>query len=81
MLPEPSDNSKSSLLLPQVQASNRLTPDKSTPTLGNKHLRHQLLRSSDATTIHLVPTDYVRETSSRTSSVMDSKSKTLRKPT
>jgi hypothetical protein len=33
MLPEPSDDNKSSLLLPQAQANNRLTPDKSTPTL------------------------------------------------
>jgi hypothetical protein len=40
MLPKPSDDNKSSLLQPQVQATNRLTPDKSTPTLGNKHLRH-----------------------------------------
>jgi hypothetical protein len=32
MLPESSDNNKSSLLLPQVQATNRLTPDKSMPT-------------------------------------------------
>jgi hypothetical protein len=42
MLPDPSDDNKSLLLLPQVQATNRLTPDKSTPTSGNKHLRHQL---------------------------------------
>jgi hypothetical protein len=40
MLPEPSGDNKSSLLLPQVQANHRLTPDKSTPTSGNKHLRH-----------------------------------------
>jgi hypothetical protein len=52
MLPEPSDDNKSSLLLFQLQANNRLTPDKSTPMPGNKHLRHQLLRSSNATTIH-----------------------------
>jgi hypothetical protein len=38
MLPEPSDDNKSSLLLPQVQANNWLTPDKSMPTPGNKHL-------------------------------------------
>jgi hypothetical protein len=81
MLPEPSDDNKSSLLLFQLQANNRLTPDKSTPMPGNKHLRHQLLRSSNATTIHLVPTDCVRETSSGTSSAMDSKSTTRRKPT
>jgi hypothetical protein len=64
-----------------VQATNRITPDKSTPTLGNKHLRHQLLRSSDAMMIHLVPTDYVHETSSGTLSAVDSKSTTRRKPT
>jgi hypothetical protein len=32
------------------------------PTPRNKHLWHQRPHSSDATTIHLVPTDYVRET-------------------
>jgi hypothetical protein len=42
MLPELFDDNKSSLLLPQVQANNRLTPVKSTPTSGDKHLRHQL---------------------------------------
>jgi hypothetical protein len=43
------------------------------PTSGNKHLRHQLPHGSDAKMIHLAPTDCVRETSSGTSSVMDSK--------
>jgi hypothetical protein len=81
MLPESSDDNKSSLLLPQVQATNRLTPDKSMPTPGNKHLRHQLLCSSDAMMIHLMPTDCVRETSSGTLSAMDSKSTTRHKPT
>jgi hypothetical protein len=81
MLPEPSDDNKSSLLLPQVQATNRLTPDKSMPTPGNKHLRHQLLCSSDAMMIHLVPTDCVREISSGTSSATNSKSTTHHKPT
>jgi hypothetical protein len=81
MLPEPSGNNKSSLLLPQVQATNRLTLDKSTPTSGNKHSRHQLLQSSNAMMIRLVPTDYVRETSSGTTSAMDLKSTTRRKPT
>jgi hypothetical protein len=81
MLLEPSGDNKSSLLLPQVQATNRLMPDKSLPMPGNKHLRHQLLRSSDGMMIHLVPTDCVRETSSGTSSVMDSKSTTHHKPT
>jgi hypothetical protein len=81
MLSESSGDNKSSLLLSQVQATNRLTPDKSTPTPGNKYLRHQLLRSSDAMMIHLVPTDCVRETSSGTSSATDSKATTRRKPT
>jgi hypothetical protein len=40
MLPELFDDNKRSLLLPQVQANNRLTPVKSTPTSGNKLLRH-----------------------------------------
>jgi hypothetical protein len=65
----------------QVQATNRLMPDKSPPMPGNKHLRHQLLLSSDGMMIHHVPTDCVRETSSGTSSVMDSKSTTHHKPT
>jgi hypothetical protein len=82
MLPEPSDDSKGSLLLlPQVQANNRLTPDKSTPTSGNKNLRHQLPHSSDAKMIHLVPTDCMRETSSGTSSATGSKFTVHRKPT
>jgi hypothetical protein len=73
MLPELSDDNKRSLLLPQVQVYNRLTPDKSMPTPGNKHLRHQLPRSSDAKMIHLVPTDCVCETSLGTSSTTNSK--------
>jgi hypothetical protein len=79
MLPEPSDGNKSSLLLPQVQATNRLTPNKSTPTSGNKHLRHQLPHNNDAMMIHLVPTDCVHETSLGTLSAMDLKSTTHRK--
>jgi hypothetical protein len=81
MLPELFDDNKSSLLLPQMQANNRLTSVKSTPTSGNKHLQHQPPHSSDATTIHLVSTDYVHETSSGTSSAMDSKFTIPRKPT
>jgi hypothetical protein len=81
MLPELFDDNKRSLLLPQVQANNRSTRDRSTPTPGNKHLRHQLPRSSDATMTHLVPTDYVHETSSGTSSAIDSKFTTRRKLT
>jgi hypothetical protein len=80
MLPEPSGDNKNSLLLPQVQATNRLTPDKPTPTPGNKHLRHQPLCSSDTKIIYLVPTDCVHEISSGISSVTDSKSTTRRKP-
>jgi hypothetical protein len=85
MLPELSDDNKRSLLLPQVQANNqannRSTRDRSTPTSGNKHLRHQLPLSSGATMTHLVPTDYVHETSSGTSSATDLKFTTRRKPT
>jgi hypothetical protein len=81
MLPEPSADNKSSVSLPQVQATNRPTSDKSTPTLGNKHLWHQLPHNNDAMMIHLVPTDCVCETSSGTSSVMGLKSTTRRKPT
>jgi hypothetical protein len=60
---------------------DKSTPDKSMPTPGIKHLWHQLPRSSDAKMIHLVPTDYVRETSSGTSSTTDSKYMTHRKLT
>jgi hypothetical protein len=66
---ELSNDNKRLQQLPQVQAFNRLTPDRSTPIPRNKHLWHQRPRSSDATTIHLVPTDYEREISSGTSSV------------
>jgi hypothetical protein len=38
MLPELFDDNKSSLLLPQVQANNWLTPIKLTLTSNNKHL-------------------------------------------
>jgi hypothetical protein len=79
--PELFDDNKSSLLLPQVQDNNRLTPVKSTPTSGNKHLRHQLPHSSDAAMIHLVPTDCMRETSSGTLSAMNSKFTIRHKPT
>jgi hypothetical protein len=85
MLLELSDDNKRSLLLPQVQANNQVNNcsmrDRSTPTPGNKHLRHQLPRSSGATMTHLVPTNYVHETSSGTSSATDSKFTTRRKPT
>jgi hypothetical protein len=85
MLPELSDDNKRSLLLPQVQtknqANNHSTRDRSTTTPGNKHLRHQLPLSSGATLIHLVPTDYMHETSSGTSSATGMKFTTRRKPT
>jgi hypothetical protein len=85
MLPELSNDNKRSLLLPQVQANNQAnkhsTRDRSTPTSGNKHLRHQLPLSSGATMTHLVPTDYVHEITSGTSSAMDLKFTTRRKPT
>jgi hypothetical protein len=60
MLQESSGDNKSSLLLPQVQV-HRLTSVKSMPTLGNKHLRHQLPYSNDAKIIYLVPTDCTRD--------------------
>jgi hypothetical protein len=53
--PELSDGNKRSL--PRVQTSNWTMSDRSTPILRNKHLWHQRPHSSDATTIHLVPTD------------------------
>jgi hypothetical protein len=62
--PEPFDDNKRSLL--QVQTSNWPMSDRSTPIPRNKHLWHQRAHSSDATTIHLVPTDYVHEMSSGT---------------
>jgi hypothetical protein len=80
-LPESFDNKKNSLLLPQAQVNNHLTPDKSMTTPVNKHLWHQLPLSSDATTINLAPTDYVPETSSGTLNVMALKFTTLHKPT
>jgi hypothetical protein len=81
MLPEPSGDNNNSPLRPQVQANHRLTPGKSTPTSGNKHLWHQLPHNSYATMIHLMPTDCVCEISSGTLSVMDSKFTTHCKPT
>jgi hypothetical protein len=80
MLLELSDDNKSSLLPPQVQANNQLTLAKSMITPGNKHLRHLRLLNSDITMIHLVPTDYEQETTSWTLNVMASKSTTRRKP-
>jgi hypothetical protein len=74
------DDNKRSQLLPQVQAFNQLKPDRSTPILRNKHLWHQRPHSSDATTIHLVPIDYVREISSGTSSATDLTFTTRRRP-
>jgi hypothetical protein len=77
---ELSDDNKRSQPMPQVQAFNQLTSDRSTPIPRNKLLWHQRPHSSDATTIHLVPTNYVREIFSRTSSVIDMKSTTHRRP-
>jgi hypothetical protein len=76
--PELSDDNKRSL--PQVQTSIWPMSDKSTPTPRNKYLWHQRPHSSDATTIHLVPTDYVRKISSGTSSVTNMKFTTCRRP-
>jgi hypothetical protein len=85
MLPELSDDNKRSPLLPQVQANNqvnnRSTPDRSTTTSGNKHLRHRLPLSNDTTTTYLVPTEYAQEISSGILSTMASKSTTPHKPT
>jgi hypothetical protein len=46
----------------------------------NKHLWHQRPHNSDTTTIHLVPTDYVREIFSGTSSATDLTFTTRRRP-
>jgi hypothetical protein len=78
--PELSDDNKRSQLLPQVQAFNWLTPDRSTPMLRNRNSWHQWPHNSDAKTIHLVPTDYVREISSGTSSATDLTFTTHRRP-
>jgi hypothetical protein len=80
MPPELFDDNKRSQPLPQVQAFNQLMLDRLTPTPGNKHLWHQLPHSSDANTIHLVPTDYVRKISLGTSSATDLKFTTHRRP-
>jgi hypothetical protein len=78
--PELFDDNKSLLLLLQVQVNNRLMPDKSMTTPFNKYLQHQPLLSSGATTIHLAPTDYVQETSSRILNETASKFTTSHKP-
>jgi hypothetical protein len=78
--PELSDDNKRSQLLPQVQAFNRLMPDRSTPMPRNKHSWNQRPHSSDAKMIHLVSTDYVCEISLGTSSVTDLKFTTHRRP-
>jgi hypothetical protein len=80
-LPELFDDNKRSRPLPQLQAFNRPTPDRSTATPSNKHSWYQQLHSSDATTTHLEPIDYVHEISSGISSATDMKSTTHRKPT
>jgi hypothetical protein len=84
-LPELFGDNKNSLLLPQVhvnnQFSNLLTQDKPTIMLVNKHLRHQLLPSSDATMVNLAPTEYVQASSSGTLNAMALKFTTLHKPT
>jgi hypothetical protein len=80
MLPELFGDNKNSLSLPHAQVNNRLMPDKSMTTPVNKHPRHQLPLSSDATMINLAPTEYVQETSSGTSNAMALKFTTLHKP-
>jgi hypothetical protein len=74
------DDNKRLQPLPQVQSFNQLKPDRSMSFLRNKHLWDQRPHSSDATTIHLVPIDYVREISSGTSSVTDLTFTTRRRP-
>jgi hypothetical protein len=78
MPPELSDDNKRSL--PQVQTTSWLMSDRSTPMLRNKHLWHQRPHSNDAKMIHLMPTDYMSEISSGTSSVTDLKFTTHRRP-
>jgi hypothetical protein len=80
-LPELFDDNKRSQPLPQLQAFNRLMPDRSTPTLSNKHSWYQQLHTSDAMTIHLEPIDYVCKTSSGTSNATYMKSTTHRRLT
>jgi hypothetical protein len=80
-LPVLFDDNKRSQPLPQLQAFNRLTLYRSTLTPSNKHSWYQQLHTSDATTTHLEATNYVRETSSGTSSATDMKSTTHRRPT
>jgi hypothetical protein len=79
-LPELSDDNKWSQPLPQVQAFNRLMPDRSTPMPCNRHSWHQRPHNSADKTIHLVPTDYVREISSGTSSATELKFTTHPRP-
>jgi hypothetical protein len=76
--PELSNDNKRSL--PQVQTSNWLMSDRSTPIPRNKHLWHQRPHSNDAKMIHLMPTDYAREISSGISSMTDSKSTIHHRP-
>jgi hypothetical protein len=76
--PELSDDNKKSL--PQLQTSNRPMSDRPTPIPRNKHLWHQRPHNSDTTTIHLVPTDYVREIFSGTLSTTDLTFTTHRRP-
>jgi hypothetical protein len=79
--PELCDDNKRSWPLPQLLAFHPPTPNWSMPTPSNKRSWYQQLHSSDATTTHLEPTDYVREISSGTSSATDMKSTTHRRPT
>jgi hypothetical protein len=59
MLPELFDANKSLLLFPQVQVNNQVNnhsiTDRSMTTPCNKHLRHQLPLSSDASIINIAP--------------------------
>jgi hypothetical protein len=58
------------LTLPELSDDNKRSP----------HLLQVQVYNSDAKTIHLVPTDYLREISLGTSSAMDMKFTTHRRP-
>jgi hypothetical protein len=65
----------------QQPVQQPVNTDKPTTPSVNKYLRHQLLLSRDAMTIHLAPTDCVQGTSLGTLNATASKSTTPHKPT
>jgi hypothetical protein len=64
-----------------VQTTSWLMSDRSTLMPCNKDLWHQRPHINDTKMIHLVPTDYVCDISSGTSSVTDLKFTTHHRPT